>query len=172
MRHHIDHPDAKQGYLVIKNVGRHLGMKSASQWNAYHVAGFLWDKHATVLGNLIDPTRPIDRRNEKGEIVDADGKPILTARGKPITNLYHDRVIAQGEREDNPAADRYPVLSRNDLIAACMPKATDTNPRRFVGKGKEVLGGHGSTGDYPNQTRANRVEDIPFARALGSVQEE
>ena len=40
----------------------------------------------------------------------------------------------------------------------------------FVAKGKEVLGGHGSTGDYPNQTRANRVEDIPFARALGSVQ--
>ena len=39
-----------------------------------------------------------------------------------------------------------------------------------MAKGKEVLGGHGSTGDYPNQTRANRVEDIPFARALGSVQ--
>ena len=39
-----------------------------------------------------------------------------------------------------------------------------------VGKGKEVLGGHGSRGDYPNQTRANRVEDIPFARALGSAQ--
>ena len=58
-----------------------------------------------------------------------DGKAILTARGKPITNLYHDRVIAQGEREDNPAADRYPVLSKNDLIAACMPQATDTNIR-------------------------------------------
>ena len=39
-----------------------------------------------------------------------------------------------------------------------------------MGKGKEVLGGHGSRGDYPNQTRANRVEDIPFARALGSAQ--
>ena len=38
-----------------------------------------------------------------------------------------------------------------------------------MGKGKEVLGGHGSTGDYPNQTRAERVEDIPFERALGSI---
>ena len=87
-------------------------------------------------GKLIDPTRPIDRRNEKGEIVGADSKAILTARGKPITNLYHDRVIAQGEREDNPAADRYPVLSKNDQIAACMPKATDTNPRRLWEKAK------------------------------------
>ena len=85
---------------------------------------------------MIDPTRPIDRRNEKGEIVGADGVPILTARGKPITNLYHDRVIAQGEREENPAADRYPVLSKNDLIAACMPKATDTKPRRLWEKAK------------------------------------
>ena len=38
-----------------------------------------------------------------------------------------------------------------------------------MAKGKEVLGGHGSTGDYPNQARAERVEDIPFARALGSI---
>ena len=122
-------PDAQQGYMILKYIHRLLSKKSGPQFNAYHTISWLWDKHATVQGNLIDPTRPIDRRNEKGEIVDADGKPILTARGKPITNLYHDRVIAQGEREDNPAADRYPVLSRNDLIAACMPKATDTNIR-------------------------------------------
>ena len=51
-----------------------------------------------------------------------------------------------------------------------MPKATDRKHQGFVAKGKEVLGGHGSTGDYPNQTRAQRVEDIPFARALGSAQ--
>ena len=75
-------------------------------------------------------TRPIDRRNEKGEIVDADGKPILTARGKPITNLYHDRVIAQGDREENPAADRYPVLSSEDLILACFPNGYAPSARR------------------------------------------
>ena len=120
-------PDARQGYMILKHTHRLLGKKSGPQFNAYHTISWLWDKHATVKGNLIDPTRPIDRRNEKGEIVGADGKPILTARGKPITNLYHDRVIAQGDREDNPAADRYPVLSKNDLIAACMPKATDTS---------------------------------------------
>ena len=122
-------PDARQGYMIMKHIHRLLGKKSGPQWNAYHVACYLWDKHATVKGNLIDPTRPIDRRNEKGEIVGNDGKLILTARGKPITNLYHDKVVAQGEREDNPAADRYPVLSKNDLIAACMPQATDTNIR-------------------------------------------
>ena len=101
-------PDARQGYMILKHIHRLLGKKSGPQWNAYHVACYLWDKHATVTVKkktyLIDPTRPIDRRNEKGEIVGADGVPILTARGKPITNLYHDRVIAQGEREDNPGS--------------------------------------------------------------------
>ena len=59
-------PDAEQGYLVIKNVGRLKGMKSGPQWNAYHVACYLWDKHATVQGNLIDPThRPTER--ERGD---------------------------------------------------------------------------------------------------------
>ena len=134
-------PDARQGYMILKHIHRLLGKKSGPQWNAYHVACYLWDKHATIKGNLIDPTRPIDRRNEKGEIVGADGVPILTARGKPITNLYHDRVIAQGEREDNPAADRYPVLSKNDLIAACMPKATDTNIRRLWERAKKYWEG-------------------------------
>ena len=134
-------PDARQGYMILKYTHRLLGKKSGPQFNAYHTISWLWDKHATVLGNLIDPTRPIDRRNEKGEIVGADGKAILTARGKPITNLYHDRVIAQGEREDSPASDRYPVLSKNDLIAACMPKATDTNPRRLWEKAKKYWEG-------------------------------
>ena len=134
-------PDARQGYMILKHIHRLLGKKSGPQWNAYHVACYLWDKHATVKGTLIDPTRPIDQRNEKGEIVGADGKPILTARGKPITNLYHDRVIAQGEREDNPAADRYPVLSKNDLIAACMPKATDTNIRVLWQRAKKYWEG-------------------------------
>ena len=163
-------PDARQGYMILKHTHRLLGKKSGPQFNAYHTISWLWDKHATVKGNLIDPTRPIDRRNEKGEIVGADGKPILTARGKPITNLYHDRVIAQGDREDNPAADRYPVLSKNDLIAACMPKATDTSHGERWRRTKAYWKGLEKDGDYPNQTRANRVEDIPFARALGSAQ--
>ena len=138
-------PDARQGYMILKHTHRLLGKKSGPQFNAYHTISWLWDKHATVTVKkqtyLIDPTRPIDRRNERGEIVDKDGNPILTAKGTPITNLYHDRVIAQGDREDNPAADRYPVLSRNDLIAACMPKATTANPRVLWERAKKYWEG-------------------------------
>ena len=76
-------PDARQGYMILKHTHRLLGKKSGPQFNAYHTISWIWDKHATVQGKLIDPTRPIDRRNEKGEIVGADGKAILTARGKP-----------------------------------------------------------------------------------------
>ena len=139
-------PDARQGYMIVKFTHRMLGKKSDPQLNAYHTISWLWDKHATVKGKLIDPTRPIDRRNEKGEIVGADRVPIPTARGKPITNLYHDRVIAQGDREDNPAADRYPVLSKNDLIAACMPKATTTNIRVLWQRAKKYWEGMESQG--------------------------
>ena len=135
-------PDARQGYMILKQIHRMLGKKSGPQFNAYHTISWIWDKHATVKGTLIDPTRPVDRRNEKGEIVDKDGKPILTARGKPITYLYHERVLAQDEREDNPAADKkYPVLSKNDLIAACMPKATNTNPRVLWQRAKKYWEG-------------------------------
>ena len=139
-------PDARQGYMIVKHTHRMLGKKSDPQLNAYHTISWLWDKHATVKGKLIDPTRPIDRRNEKGEIVGADRVPIPTARGKPITNLYHDRVIAQGDREDNPAANRYPVLSKNDLIAACMPKATTTNIRVLWQRAKKYWEGMESQG--------------------------
>ena len=42
--------------------------------------------------------------------------------------------------------------------------------REALATGESLLEGIRKDGDYPNQTRAERVEDIPFARALGSAQ--
>ena len=162
-------PDAKQGYLVIKDIHRLKGMKSSSEWNAYHVACFLWDKHATIKGNLIDPTRPIDRRNEKGEIVDKDGKPILTARGKPITNLYHDKVLAQGDREENPAADRYPVLSSEDLILACFPNGYTPSARReYLKRAKAHWRKLEADGDITIKVERSGWRILPTAKHLNA----
>ena len=109
-------PDAKQGYLVIKDIHRRKGMKSSSQWNAYHVACYLWDKHATVKRKLIDPT---------------SGKPLVNRKGNPINSPYHPEAIHQLDREPNPEAlNRYPVLSFEELILACFPNGYTPSARR------------------------------------------
>lgn len=113
-------PDATQGMIVEKAIMRLLGKQSAPKFNAYLTACWLWDKYGTVKGKLIDPTRPVEQRNDTG-LVDPTGKSIVTPSGKPITNVYHPRAVSQLQREPNPAAERYPILSDEDLILACFP---------------------------------------------------
>lgn len=97
--------------MVIKDIHRHIGMKSAAQWNAYHIAAYLWDKHGTVKGKLVDPTRPSERRDDHNRIVDATGKPLVNRNGKEIKSPYHPEAVRQLEREPNTdALQRYPVL--------------------------------------------------------------
>ena len=124
-------PDAKRGHMVIKDVHRHIGMKSAAQWNAYHIAAYLWDKHGTVNGKLVDPTRPIEKRDHHNRLVDAKGKPLLTRNGKEIKSPYHPEAVRQLDREPNTDAIlRYPALSTQDLIQACYPNGYPVKSRR------------------------------------------
>ena len=121
-------PDAKQGMAVDKQILRGLGKASAPQFNAYLTAAYLWDKYGTHQGKIIDPTRPVERRNSKNALVDENGKPIVNPHGKEITNLYDTHAVKQSEREPNPdAIKRYPVLSDEDLIYACFPNTTTQN---------------------------------------------
>ena len=124
-------PDARSGYMVIKHIHRGTGMKSAAQWNAYHVAGFQWDKYGTVKGKLVDPKRPVERRDDQNQLVDASGKPIVKRNGKPINSPYDPEAVSQLDREWNEKAiDRYPVLSSEDLILACFPNGYPPRGRR------------------------------------------
>ena len=125
-------PDAQQGYMILKEIHRQLGKNSGPQFNAYHAAAALWDKYGTVRGKLIDPTRPVENRNETGALLDANGNPIRNARGTTITNLYDERAVSKLDRERNPAADRYPILSEEDLIRACNPNSYKKANRRKV----------------------------------------
>lgn len=122
-------PDARQGMMVEKAILRQLGKESAPKYHAYRTACWLWDKYGTTPKGLIDPTRPVEKRNDTGQLVDSTGNVIVTPRGKAITNTYHQRAISQLDRERNPAADRYPVLSDNDLILACKPHGLDPKSR-------------------------------------------
>ena len=124
-------PDARQGHIVIKGVHRLLGMKSAAQWNAYHVAAYLWDKYGTINGKLADPTKPIEIRDAQGRLTDPKGQPIVNSRGKPSKSIYAPEAVRQLPRETNPAAiNRYPVLSLEDLIRACFPNGYPERSRR------------------------------------------
>ena len=124
-------PDARRGHMVIKDVHRHIAMKSAAQWNAYHVAAYLWDKYGTVQGKLVDPTRPVEQRDDQNRLVDANGKPLVNRNGKVIKSAYHPEAIKQLEREPNiDAINRYPILTDEDLILACFPNGYNKKGRR------------------------------------------
>ena len=130
-------PDAKRGHMIIKDIHRLTAQKSAARWNVYHVACYLWDKYGTVKGTIKDPTRPVDRRDEQNRLVDADGRPLVTRNGKAIKTPYHKEAIHQLDREECPEnIKRYPVLSNEELIAACFPNSTDTNKRKMLKKAK------------------------------------
>ena len=124
-------PDARQGHIVIKGIHRLLGMKSAAQWNAYHVAAYLWDKYGTINGKLAYPTKPIEIRDAQGRLTDPKGQPIVNSRGKPSKSIYAPEAVRQLPREPNPdAINRYPVLSLEDLIRACFPNGYHEKGRR------------------------------------------
>ena len=126
-------PDAKQGMAVDKQTLRGLGKTSAPQFNAYLTAVYLWDKYGTHQGKIIDPTRPVERRNSENALVDENGKPLVNPHGKELTNLYDTHAVKQLEREPNPdAIKRYPVLSDADLIYACFPNTNDTQRKRLL----------------------------------------
>ena len=131
-------PDATRGYLIIKDTHRRLGKKSAPQFNAYHTAASLWDKHGTVKGKMINPTKPVERRDEEGYLIKDDATRILSSRGKPKQNLYDPDVVAQSDREDNPdTIKQYAVLSDNDLLAACNPNGYNGNKREVLRRAKK-----------------------------------
>ena len=124
-------PDARQGMAVDKHTLRLLGKTSAPKFNAYLTATWLWDKRGTHNGKIIDPTKPAERRNDEGVIVDPSGRPILTKRGKPLKNIYDKEAVRQLDRVMNPeAVKQYPILSNNDLVASCYPVKKSGNYTR------------------------------------------
>ena len=130
-------PDAKQGYLIIKKTHRELGKASAPQFNAYHTAAWLWDKHGTTPKGIIDPTKPIEGRDEQGHLLNEHEKTIFTTKGKHITNLYAPEAIKQLPREENPARERYPILSFSDLVLSCFPNPKPERENQNLTRAKE-----------------------------------
>ena len=127
-------PDAKSGMMVEKDILRLTGKQSSAKFNAYLSACWIFDRYGTTPKGIIDPTKPAGNRDDEGYLIDPLGKRIFDDHGKPIKNRYHARNIAAGERVENEARDRYPILSFEDLTRACFSKGFDTKQKRLYKK--------------------------------------
>ena len=126
----LPHDLDKHGMMVEKEVVRLMGKKSSARFNAYLTACWIFDRYGTVNGKIIDPTMPAERRNDHGNLVDLNGKPIYNSQGKPVKNHKSADAARQLDREANPARDRYPILNNDDLTRSCYPKGVPAEQRR------------------------------------------
>ena len=118
------------GMMVEKDVVRLMGKKSSARFNAYLTACWIFDRYGTVNGKIMDPTMPVARRNDLGDLVDKDEIPIFDSHGKPVKNAKSADAARQLDREANPGRDRYPILNNDDLTRSCYPRGVPTEQRR------------------------------------------
>jgi hypothetical protein len=111
----------KSGMMVQKKVIRLTGKKSSAKFNAYLAACGLFDKYGTRNGKIIDPTVPIEHRDNEGYLLDGNGNHIFNNSGTRIKKLRSADAASRLDRERNKDADRYPILSKADLVRACYP---------------------------------------------------
>ena len=115
-------PDARGGMMVEKNILRLTGKKSSAKFNAYLTACWIFDQYGTTPKGIIDPTKPAVNRDDEGYLIDLLGNRIFDEHGKNMKNEYHKSAVKTLGREPNPARERYPILSFEDLTRACFPK--------------------------------------------------
>ena len=114
---------SERGPLVDRPRLRLTGVKLAPTYRAMLNLAYLWDKYGTHQGERILPTRPaVLRDTTTGALVDPNGK-IITRRGDIPVKAWNDpRAIQTGKYEPNPARDRYPALTGDDLVRLCFPE--------------------------------------------------
>ena len=125
-------PDATAGMMVEKDVLRVTGKDSSAKFNAYLTACWLFNRYGTVKGHLIDPTMPEGERTDKGELIDAKGKVIKDSTGKPVRNAYRPEAVRTLPRVRNPRAEKYPILSFDDIRRTCFPLDTKKTAKATV----------------------------------------
>ena len=104
------------GAFTDRNVLRILGKLSEPAYRAYLALCIEWNCYGSHNGRLLLPTRPIAKRDTQGRILDAQGRIITGADGVPVKSPYDRRAILTGDREPNPARNRYPEYWADDLV--------------------------------------------------------
>lgn len=120
-------PGSDRGPWVNRPRLRLWGMHSAPAYRAMLGLATLWNTYGTtrvkrrgrMVTTRIRATRPTVRRDDAGQVLDARGQVLTGRGGYPVRSNWDSRAVRTGTRERNPAADRYPVLSDDDLIRLC-----------------------------------------------------
>ena len=118
--------DATVGPMVEKKYVRLLGLKSAPKWQAYFSLCDLFHRYGIKKGKdgffIVDPTKPVERRDKKGYLLNAQGKVIRGTDGEPLVDLYSPEAVEQLDREDNQQGiDQYPIVPFDDMLKAAFP---------------------------------------------------
>ena len=120
-------PGSDRGPWVNRPRLRLWGMHSAPAYRAMLGLATLWNTYGTTRVTTrgqrrtthIQATRPTVRRDADGQVLDTRGQVLTGRGGHPVRSNWDRRAVRTGTRERNPAADRYPVLSDDDLIRLC-----------------------------------------------------
>ena len=118
--------DATVGPMVEKKYVRMLGLISAPKYQAYFALCDLFHRRGIKKGNggfyIADPTKPVERRNSEGYLLNAQGQVIYGTSGKPLIDPYDSEAVKQLDREPNhKGIGEYPIVPFDDMLKACFP---------------------------------------------------
>ena len=150
---HVRHPpNGDHGPMIERTGARRWGVVSAPAWRSTIRLAYLWDdaKHRNN-GARVYATRPVVARGPGGALLGSDGKPLRDCHGAVVMDWSDRRAVILGAEgkpagknnppafERNPAADRIPVLSPDDLIRLAFDKNLDINRRKRLLLAREAL---------------------------------
>ena len=137
--------DATAGPMVEKYFVRMLGLISAPKWQAYFSLCDLFHRYGVKKGKggfyLVDPTKPVERRNSKGYLLNAQYQVIYGTNGEPLIDPYDSEAVKQLDREPNQKGiDEYPIVPFEDMVKAPFPGRVYKNASEkaiYLGRAKD-----------------------------------
>ena len=104
------------GPQVDRELLKRLGLISGPAYRMYLHLCCEWDRYGARGGRLIKPTRPEVLRAPGGQVIDSEGKILTKMDRTPVYTHNDQRAVRTGKREPNPARQRYPEKSPQDLL--------------------------------------------------------
>ena len=104
------------GPQVDRELLKRLGLISGPAYRMYLHLCCEWDRYGARSGRLIKASRPEVLRAPGGQVIDANGTVITNINQTPVYTHNDQRAVKTGNREPNPARQRYPDKNEQDLL--------------------------------------------------------
>lgn len=122
--------ECDRGPRVYRPQLYHAGTISDPAYDLWLGLAYYWDSaKAANGGHRIYATRPKARRDNKGRLLDANGRIILRKNGTPVRDWRHKRAVLEG-KERHPQVNRMPVLTPDQLLRMAYPTTVRLSQRR------------------------------------------